>query len=77
MPLITRLEQHFTSYQLKQVTQLTGKYAIRLYELLIAWREIGKVPQIELSEFRNNLGVETDEYIRMSDFKKCVCLIHL
>ena len=69
VPLITRLEQHFTSYQLKQVTQLTGKYAIRLYELLIAWREIGKVPQIELSEFRNNLGVETDEYIRMSDFK--------
>ncbi len=69
VPLITRLEQHFTSYQLKQVTQLTGKYAIRLYELLIAWREVGKVPQIELAEFRNNLGVEADEYIRMSDFK--------
>ena len=69
VPLITRLEQHFTSYQLKQVTQLTGKYAIRLYELLIAWREVGKVPQIELSEFRNNLGIEANEYIRMSDFK--------
>jgi plasmid replication initiation protein len=38
VPLITRLEQHFTSYQIIQVTQLTGKYAIRLYELLIAWR---------------------------------------
>lgn len=42
IPLITRLEKQFTSYQLKQVTQLTGKYAIRLYELLIAWREVGK-----------------------------------
>ena len=69
VPLITRLEEHFTSYQLKQVEQLTGKYAIRLYELLIAWREVGKVPQIELSDFRNRLGVEIDEYIRMSDFK--------
>ena len=69
VPLITRLEQHFTSYQIKQVAQLTGKYAIRLYELLIAWREVGKVPQISLAEFRNKIGVENDEYMRMSDFK--------
>ena len=69
VPLITRLEQHFTSYQLKQVTQLKSKYAIRLYELLIAWREVGKVPQIDLLEFRHKLGIESDEYIRMSDFK--------
>jgi len=69
VPLITRLEQHFTSYQLKQVTQLKSKYSIRLYELLIAWREIGKVPQIELSDFREKLGIDADEYVRMSDFK--------
>ena len=69
VPLITRLEKHFTSYQIKQVAQLTGKYAIRLYELLIAWREVGKVPQINLAEFRNRIGVEDDEYMRMSDFK--------
>lgn len=69
VPLITRLEQHFTSYQLKQVTQLKSKYSIRLYELLIAWREVGKVPQIELSDFREKLGIDADEYIRMSDFK--------
>jgi plasmid replication initiation protein len=29
VPLVTR-QEHFTSYQLKQVSQLTGKYAIRL-----------------------------------------------
>ena len=58
VPLITRLEEHFTSYQLKQVSQLTSKYAIRLYELLIAWREVGKTPQIDLAEFRQKIGVE-------------------
>lgn len=42
VPLITKLEKHFTSYQLKRVAQLTSKYAIRLYELLIQWREVGK-----------------------------------
>jgi plasmid replication initiation protein len=72
VPLITRLEQHFTSYQIIQVAQLTGKYAIRLYELLITWREVGKVPQIELSDFRERLGVEVDEYKAMNHFKSRV-----
>lgn len=69
VPLITRLEEHFTSYQLKQVSQLTSKYAIRLYELLIAWREVGKTPQIDLAEFRQKIGVEDAEYERMHHFK--------
>lgn len=72
VPLITRLEEHFTKYEAKQVAHLTSKYATRLYELLIAWREVGKVPQIELSEFRNRLGLLDSEYTAMSDFKKRV-----
>lgn len=72
VPLITRLEEHFTKYEAKQVAHLTSKYATRLYELLIAWREVGKVPQLELSEFRNRLGLVDNEYTAMSDFKKRV-----
>lgn len=72
VPLITRLEEHFTKYEAKQVAHLTSKYATRLYELLIAWREVGKVPQLELSEFRNRLGLVDSEYTAMSDFKKRV-----
>ncbi len=72
VPLITRLEQHFTSYQLEQVAQLTSKYAVRLYELIISWRERGNVPFTDLKELRLKLGVEDNEYIAMSDFKKRV-----
>ncbi|SDC20296.1 replication initiation protein RepM [Acinetobacter boissieri] len=72
VPLITRLEKHFTSYQLKQVSQLTSKYAIRLYEILIAWREVGKTPVINLSDFRMQLGLEPTEYTAMNNFKKRV-----
>lgn len=72
VPLVTRLEKHFTSYQLKQVSQLTSKYAIRLYEILISWREVGKTPVINVDELRYRLGVEDKEYKRMSDFKKRV-----
>ena len=72
VPLITRLEKHFTSYQLKQVAQLTSKYAIRLYEFLIAWRDVGKTPVISLSEFREKLGLEMNEYQKMVNFKSRV-----
>lgn len=72
VPLITRLEQHFTSYELKQVRQLSSRYAIRLYELLIAWRSTGKTPIFELTEFRNQLGIADDEYKRMELFKRRV-----
>ncbi|WP_180006215.1 replication initiation protein RepM [Acinetobacter sp. YH12237] len=69
VPLITRLEEHFTKYEAKQVAHLTSKYATRLYELLIAWREVGKTPVFELQQLRKNLGVEDDEYQRMHHFK--------
>ena len=66
------MEKHFTSYQLKQVAQLTSKYAIRLYEFLIAWRNVGKTPVISLSEFREKLGLEINEYQKMVNFKSRV-----
>lgn len=72
VPLITRLEQHFTSYEIKQVSQLTSRYAVRLYELLIAWRSVGKTPLFEIKEFREQLGVEDSEYNRTEAFKRRV-----
>lgn len=72
VPLITRLEEHFTKYEAKQVAHLTSKYATRLYELLIAWREVGKTPVFELQQLRKNLGIDDDEYQRMHHFKSRV-----
>ena len=74
-PLITNLEKHFTSYELEQVSNLTSVYAIRLYELLIAWRSTGKVAMIGLDELRSKLGIEPHEYKRMGQFKEKV--LHL
>lgn len=71
-PLITMLEQHFTSYELEQVAELTSKYAVRLYEILIAWKKIGKTPMIKIDELRKRLGIPDDEYQVVADFKKRV-----
>lgn len=75
VPLITNLEKHFASYELEQVSSLTSVYAIRLYEILIAWRSTGKVSMIQLEELRSKLGVEPHEYKRMGQFKEKV--LHL
>jgi plasmid replication initiation protein len=72
IPLITRLEERFTQYEMKQISELSTGYAIRLYELLICWRTTGKTPVIELSEFRQKMGVLDSEYQRMHDLKKRV-----
>lgn len=69
IPLVTRLEEQFTSYELKQVSGLSSAYAIRLYEVLIAWRSTGKTPIIELSDFHQKLGVLEGEYSRFNNFK--------
>lgn len=69
VPLITRLEEQFTKYELQQISHLSSAYAVRLYELLIAWRSTGQTPIIELAEFRQKIGVLDDEYTRMGNFK--------
>lgn len=71
-PLITLLEKNFTSYELEQVSELNSKYAVRLYEIVIAWRSTSKTPMIAIDELRDRLGVLDDEYQITGDFKKRV-----
>ncbi|STY98615.1 replication protein [Moraxella ovis] len=72
VPLITMLEKHFTSYDLEQVAGLNSKYATRLYEIIIAWRNKGETPQIDVGQLRGRLGIKPHEYPIMADFKKRV-----
>ena len=69
---ITRIdgfEQFFTSYLLEQTAELSSVYSIRLYELLVQWRSIGKTPVFEINQFREQLGLGVNEYPRMNNFK--------
>lgn len=77
IPFISELEKNFTKYFLKDVAKMTSVYAIRLYELIIAWGSVGKTPVIELSEFRKKLGILDNEYPRMTNFKDRVLNVAL
>ncbi|EPF6071202.1 replication initiation protein RepM [Acinetobacter nosocomialis] len=69
VPLITRLEEQFTQYDIEQISGLSSAYAVRMYELLICWRSTGKTPIIELGEFRKRIGVLDTEYTRTDNLK--------
>ena len=66
---IDGVKEFFTQYLLSQTAQLNSVYSARLYELLIQWRSTGKVPIIDLGDFREQLGIGINEYQRMHHFK--------
>lgn len=72
IPLITRLKERYTEYELKQISGLRSEYSIRLYELLSQWRGVGKVPNMTLQDLRKKLGVADDKYREINDLKKRV-----
>lgn len=70
IPYLARLEGEYTSYKIKSVAQMTSTYSIRLYELLMQWKDVGK-REIKLNEFKRILQVE-GQYSALKDFKKYV-----
>ena len=70
--MISRLQANFTQYLLEQVSEFKSKYSIRLYELLIKYRDIETSKKYEIAELRSKLGLEDTEYSTMSNFKSRV-----
>lgn len=70
LPYLTELTAQFTKYRLKAVAKMDSAYAIRLYELLIQWRDVGErdVP-VEWLRDTFQLG---DKYPAIKDLKKWV-----
>lgn len=68
IPYLTDLESCFTSYQLKNVVQMSSRYAIRLFELMTQYKSIGS-RYIELSELRGYLDANEKSYDRVQNLK--------
>lgn len=75
IPMLVELERRFTTYEIEQVANLTSRYAMRLYEMIMRHfdKKNGKgILKISLDELRFRLGLLPTEYKTMSDFKKYV-----
>ena len=75
LPLIYLVEKEFTLIDLQELGRLNSKYAIKLYQLLMKWRNADFQPKFEYEDLRAKLGLideDVDTYRVMSDFKKRV-----
>lgn len=69
-PYLTDLSSHYTKYHLKDVAKLSSAYAVRIFELMMKWKNAGKAIY-SIEELRSILLLQ-DEYPNLSDFKKRV-----
>lgn len=72
LPYLSELKGQFTRYELKNIGNMTSIYGIRLYELLMQWKQIGK-REIEIEWLKNQLQLD-ESYARMDNFKARVIM---
>jgi plasmid replication initiation protein len=70
LPFISNLSREFTKYALSDIAGMSSAYAIRVYELISQYREIGK-REIAVADLRQMLELGT-RYPLFADFKRWV-----
>lgn len=72
IPYLTLLHQQFTSYELKQISQMKSAYSIRLYELLVQFMKTGE-RSITLEKLRELFELKK-QYPRFFDLKRYILI---
>lgn len=70
LPYISQLKSHFTGYKLKEVGQMDSAHAIRLFELLVQYRQLGQ-RDLAVDELRELLLLES-KYPKVAELKRWV-----
>lgn len=64
---ITRLEKEFTSYDLVKVSRISSAHAVRIFQMLTQYKDIGR-REISLNDLREMLMIGDDEYTLTANF---------
>jgi plasmid replication initiation protein len=72
-PFMLGLKEFYTSYRLKNVLELKGKYSIRMYEILKS-NEFKKVAEITIDELRKILKADKGSYLVYQNFRNRIIL---
>lgn len=73
LPYLTSISNNFTKYKLKHVVKMSSSFGVRLYELLVEWKDRFRTEEQEVSLewLKQALQVE-GKYSSIKDFKKYV-----
>lgn len=69
-PYISQLKDNFTKYRLKHVAELSSVYAIRIYEMIVAWHGQNKsFEEMAIDDFRLSLdlGLKYKQFGQLND----------
>lgn len=72
-PFMLGLKEFYTSYRLKNVLELKGKYSIRMYEILKS-NEFKNIAVINIDELRKILKADKGSYLIYQNFKNRIIL---
>src|SRR5699024_1960864 len=70
-PYLLQLKKAFTSYRLNNILSLKSAYAIRLYELMKKWQQIGSW-KVTVEELKPMLGIQRNSYKQYGHLKQRV-----
>jgi plasmid replication initiation protein len=70
IPYLSQLKGSFTRYELKHIGNMKSTYGIRLYELLMQWKNKGS-REVEIAWLKRQFELDSS-YDRMFDLKKRV-----
>lgn len=74
LPFASQVEKNFTLIDLRQTSGLGNKFAMRLFQLLLKWKNAEYAPIFDVQTLKLQLGVDVEngEYALFSDFRKNV-----
>ena len=72
-PFMLGLKEFYTSYRLKNILELKGKYSIRMYEIIKS-NEFKKVAEITVDELRRILKADKGSYLVYQNFKNRIII---
>ncbi len=73
-PLITNLtkNQYYTTISINEAIRFRSFYTIRLFELLMQYKNSSKLKIITVEDLRNTFQIAPDKHTRFTDFRRYV-----
>lgn len=70
LPYLTELQNRFTQYERRMIVKMRSRYGIRLFELIMQWRQAGE-REVEIEWLRQAWGLD-GKYPSIADLKRRV-----
>jgi len=72
LPYVSQLKSHFTRYRLAEIGKMDSAHAIRLFEILVQYKELGQ-RDLDIDDLREALMLN-DKYSRFAELKRRVII---